>query len=370
MLSSTLGRFASLLFLSHCLAQIDVHQSFFTPGYDSQLPDGTYIATGLSGIKLFAEHLDENPSANISRLLISDSTLHDRETRYGALTFSKHLQGINDWWDDRPPPTLTDEEEDEQELVRHSNMKVELKLKRAVRDMEAPLRRILDRVAPSLETLVFLTYITNPVQLDADEAMDPRIAPLVGRNYSSLRHLTFLNDDDIESPGRLLRPPTQFPALTHLHTAYYSDSAAPLSVIPERFPSLTHLLLVGATRIYSTWVDRKLGRVVGIPDNLTVIVQPGFDPMLGGGSFCGTPGVEYDDMLDLLLAEPRVHVKYPREKDYTQRRGLFPLDRSISEFLGRERGEEGQWAVEDMPHRDDWWWNRRPQSSKRDETEL
>jgi hypothetical protein len=259
-------------------------QSFFTPE-DSKLPDGTYIATGLAGVTLLAEYLDTHPETSVLHLLISDSTVQDTETGHGYLSYTNIEDLAHEDYhyiiDDRKPrsPPLTDEQEDEQEDIRHTNVKTTLRLKRAVRDIEAPLTRVFERVAPVLEGLMFLTYISDPVAFDrrratvTGEPVDPRIAALAGLTYPSLTQLIFLNQH-IDCAAQVLKDPGRFPALTHLHV--YEDSTR-LAVFVEHFPHLTHLLLTGATSVYSlppdfnpaypppTWMDRFKETVLRIP---------------------------------------------------------------------------------------------------------
>ncbi|KAF7345747.1 hypothetical protein MVEN_01594900 [Mycena venus] len=217
---------ASPCLLPTCIDEMNSTQSFSTPE-DSQLPEGTFIATGVGGVVQLAEYIDEHPDTTIKHLLISDSTVHDTETRHGYLSFDLwNDPEDNHWGQSRTQRQLTDEEEDQQEDIRHSNAKTHIRLKRAVRDIEAPLTRVLNRIAPGLQSLAFFTYISSPSPLWAEQ-VDPRIAALTGRTYPSLTRLSFLNKD-VRGPIRALdNDRGQFPALTHLHVVYGYDDAAP-----------------------------------------------------------------------------------------------------------------------------------------------
>lgn len=74
-----------------------------------------------------------------------------------------------------------------------------------------------------------------------------------------------------------------------------------------------------------------------IPGNLTVIIHPGFK---FSGAFCGTPGIKYDEMIQLFAEAPRVHVGLPDELNY---RRVVSLRQAITEFAGLARREE--WTI-------------------------
>lgn len=95
--------------------------------------------------------------------------------------------------------------------------------------------------------------------------------------------------------------------------------------------------------------------VLSIPGNLTVIVQPGFYPLLEGG-MCGNPGIEYGEMIEVLARASRVHVRLPEKEDYHPGRGLVLLRRAIEEFEDRTREGEGDWALPGpLPDPNEWW---------------
>ncbi|KAJ6595024.1 hypothetical protein DFH09DRAFT_158079 [Mycena vulgaris] len=378
-------------------------QTLLTPEHD-RLPEGTYIATGTPGVAQLAEYLIIHPETRITRLLMSDSTVQDMDTDYGYTSSASSSDFEVDNWGSRTRPPLTDEEEDKEEEIRHSNAKVHLKLKRAVRDIEAPLKRVLDKAAPSLEALTYLAYISGSESYDRydgaiGERVDPRVTALLGRDYPSLTHFRFRNEHMDTAPSALQHP-AHFPAITHLHLAnFYPHFATPtLASLLDDFPRLTHLLMTGVGSMdslpselnppypvqgWTGFFKENIMRIpyklppLAIPGNLTVIIQPGLSPMLGDVGFCGTPGVLYDEMVGRLAdeANPNVHLKIPIEEDFRSGQRSAPLRRAIAEFTDRAHGGEGEWAIPEriVPDRNEWWWNRRfndaiPES--REESEL
>ncbi|KAJ7468968.1 hypothetical protein B0H11DRAFT_2045082 [Mycena galericulata] len=375
---------------------MDLTRTFFTPEDDAlPAPQGTFIATGVLAVTQLAEYLDTYPETRIMRVLVSDSTVEDTETGHGYVRFtedsgedgSDFLFDVDGYqWGRKNPKPLTDEEEDRIEDIRHSNAKTDLRLKRAVRDLEAPLKRILDKAAPSLEAFSYLNYIYRPWKFPiTNGAEDPRIAALLGHDYPKLREFTFRNQD-MEGVSRLLiDSSSQFHSVTHLHVPNLWPT---LTSILKLFPQLTHLLLTGVESFYGLpsefhpvyptpgWTFENLKRsILGtpydppkpLPGNVTVIIQPDFNPMFAGG-FCGTPGVAYNEMFDRLGDDPRAHVKFPIEEDYRSGLGLVPLRRAIKEFEDRARGAQGEWAIpESVPDRDQWWWNKRSNDTKADD---
>ncbi|KAJ7463639.1 hypothetical protein FB451DRAFT_1265094 [Mycena latifolia] len=374
---------------------MDLNRTLLTPEND-RLPEGTYIATGMSGVAQLDDYIADHPDTTITRLLISDSTVPDVDTGHGYI--SSDVSDFDfDYRGSKKRPTLTDEEEDRLEDIRHNNAKVSLKLKRAMRDLEAPLKRVLDKAAPSLVAFTFLTHISNPGSYSYDsysgaigEYADPRIKALLGRDYPSLTHFTFWNQHIDDASDVLKHRPSHFPALTHLHIAHLYYTSPSLASLLDDFPTLTHLLITGVGSMYSLpselnppypvqgWTDYFKENLLGIrgpkfpplaiPDNLTVIIQPGFSPMLGDVGSCGTPAVMYDEMIARLADAPDVHLKFPSEDEFRSGRGSFPLRRVIVEFEDQARGGEGEWAVPGrVPDRKDWWWNPKPDKKKGNE---
>ncbi|KAJ6582378.1 hypothetical protein B0H19DRAFT_1061794 [Mycena capillaripes] len=349
------------------------HSPLLTP--ENNLQVGTYICTGVEGATLLVKYLDSHPEVTIAHLFLSDSPLEESEAGHQDLS-SPNERGEDYYhWSQhhkvRRHP-LTDEEEDELEDIRHQKAKTHLRLKRAVRDIAAPLNRILDRAAPVLETLAFLTYIVLPEAIKVSSESDSSITVLTGRSYPCLKQLTYLNQR-IHSVEVLLKDATRFPVLTHLHV---SGNTSPLAVLVQRFPRLKHVLLAGNISLNTlpaefnpvvpapSWIKRLFNFCTShqepplkIPANLIVLVQPGFDPMLTQeGISEGDAGMQYDQIYTRLRHE-RVQLKFPREEDYRTGNGVFPLRRAISDFLICARGGEGQWVDPGpLAPREDWWW--------------
>ncbi|KAJ7447818.1 hypothetical protein FB451DRAFT_1375519 [Mycena latifolia] len=384
------------LFADNFAAAMDLNQTLLTPE-NNRLPEGTYIATGLSGVAHLDDYITDHPDTTITRLLISDSTVPDVNTGHGYV--SSDVSDFDfDYRGSKKRPTLTDEEEDRLEDIRHNNAKVSLKLKRAMRDLEAPLKRVLDKAAPSLVAFTFLTYISNPGSHSYDgypgavgEHSDPRIKALLGRGYPSLTHFTFWNQHIDDASDVLKHHPSRFPGLTHLQIDHLYHTLPSLASLLDDFPTLTHLLITGVGSMYSLpselnppypvqgWTEYFKENLMGIrgpkfppltiPGNLTVFIQPRFSPMLEDIGFCGTPGVEYDEMIARLADAPDVHLKFPSEEEFRSGGSSFPLQRAIAEFEDQARGGEGEWAVPGrVPDRKDWWW--KPQPDKKEESEL
>ncbi|KAJ7907254.1 hypothetical protein B0H13DRAFT_1879764 [Mycena leptocephala] len=194
--------------------------------------------------------------STITHLLVSDSTVQDVDTAHGYLSASFMWEESN--WG-LVEKKLTAEEEVRLEEVRRNNAETELRLRQAVCDTEAPLRLVLDKAAPTLETLSFLTHtseFSSAIICNGATGKDPRIAALLGSDYPSLHHLTLrlteLSDDWEDESARPLRYAPHFPVLTHFHTVIlgYLGSPSPISSYLHDFPSLTHLLITGLTSWY------------------------------------------------------------------------------------------------------------------------
>ncbi|KAJ7239088.1 hypothetical protein C8J57DRAFT_111538 [Mycena rebaudengoi] len=409
-------------FLAHArlASTVDLNRTLFTPE-TSDLPAGTYIATGIAGVTQLAEYLDTYPDTRITRLLISDSTTQDVDAKHGHI--------------------FTDGSKDEIDWDKATYEKVWA----AVRDFEEPLNRVLAKVAPTLEALSYLAYIYFSAGLYGPiypEWTDPRLEPLVQHNYLSLTQFNFpshhldgayrvlteayhppctISDfpthhlDDLDDLCDVAHEASRFPSLTHLRTAGIFESstlASTLAYVVDKFPRLTHLLItdVGAmcelpSDLYPIYPDQEEGEDVSrgshqrrmdgfkerlwsvqfeplrplIPGNLTVIVEPTFISLLDEGRDfeCGNHGIQYDyyDFIFKSLRDDGVHVKLPIEEDYDTEQGRFSFRRAITEFWDRARGGEGEWTLpERIPVREEWCrWRRQcsnPRGHQKDESEL
>ncbi|KAJ7481959.1 hypothetical protein FB451DRAFT_1171085 [Mycena latifolia] len=212
---------------------LDLNQSFLTPEND-RLPRGTYIATGWPGVAQLADYLAHYPDTKITRLLISDSTVQDMDTEYGydnSIIWDEH-------WEPDKWPQLTGKE-DKREDIWHNNATVDLRFKRSMRNLEAPLKRVLDQAAPSLEALTYLAYIY------AHGIADHYATALLGRDYPPLTHLTFQKAHMSPGDSPILEHPSHFPAITHLHhdVANHDYDSPTLTLLLHCFPNLTHVLI-------------------------------------------------------------------------------------------------------------------------------
>lgn len=82
--------------------------------------------------------------------------------------------------------------------------------------------------------------------------------------------------------------------------------------------------------------------------------------MIDGG-WCGTPGVEYDELFRTLAnrSNEQIHLKFPIEQDYhryREPRGIVPLRQAIADFEDVVRGGEGNWAIPESVGEEGWWY--------------
>ncbi|KAJ7349886.1 hypothetical protein DFH08DRAFT_863286 [Mycena albidolilacea] len=370
---------AGLLAHAGLASTIDLNSTLFT-AEASDLPAGTYIATGIAGVTQLAEYLDTYPDTRITRLLISDSSIQDVDAKHDHL--------------------FTDESKDEIDWDEATHQKVWA----AVHDFEEPLNRVLAKAAPTLEALSYLAYIYYSAGLHGvtyPEWTDPRLKPLVQHNYPSLTQFDFpihhldgayrvlteayyppcekadLTTHHLDNPCYVAHKASRFPSLTHLRTAGIFQSstlASTLAYVIDKFPRLTHLLVtdVGAMCELPSELYPTLRRL--IPDNLTVIAEPALSSRLDEGRDfeCGTLSIQYEDFILKSLRDDGVHVKLPIEDDYDTERGRFSLRRAITEFVDRARGGEGEWTLpERVPVREEWCrWRRQCSGYQRDESGL
>lgn len=253
----------SLVVASPWLDSISPNNTLFAwDDTGSDLPIGTYIATGVSGITKLAEYLADRTDVEIRHLLISDSTIEDVATRHGFRTMS--LFEYDDWGD-VVEKKLTPEEEEAVQNARRHNAQMELRLRQAVCDSAQPLQRVLDKAVPSLQTFSFLAYIADfPSDIICDESPnteDPRLAALRGRVYPSLQHLTVRFAEPPEWSEELgpLNYGTHFPAVTHYHTVIPDQRGAhSLAAYLAHFHHLTHLRITGLTGYYQLPAEFKM----------------------------------------------------------------------------------------------------------------
>jgi hypothetical protein len=225
---------------------LDLSNTFLTPESDG-LPEGTYIAMGLSGIAQLDEYLDRHPEAAVTRLFVSDSTVAE----VGYITPTSKLEDDSQGFEKNG--AVPDEPAERGESMQHRDAKVEPG-SGAVQDIEAPLQRIFEKVAPSLEALSYLTHMPThsydqPDGYDLRADNDPRIRVLLARDYPSLARLTFRNRL-IDGATPVYDHQYQFPSITHLHLDNRMYNSPTLRFLHRSFPRLTHLFLPDVTGEY------------------------------------------------------------------------------------------------------------------------
>ncbi|KAJ7282301.1 hypothetical protein C8J57DRAFT_44283 [Mycena rebaudengoi] len=346
----------------------------FRSSANSNLHEGVYIAAGLPAIAALAAHLASHPGTQVTRLLLSDSTVYDLDTNYGI------LGSPDDYLLGELVP-LADEEEDREEDIRHHNAKVNIRQKRTRRDILEPISHILARAAPSLEALVYLEFIC-PLHSECGVGNHNQVVSVLDRDFPSLRYFTLRKPSSWGTQNSLGWLSTRAPQLTHLHVRGGFTS---LAEIRSTFPRLTHLRLTAPNSIRMLlheirppqppqgWVEWVVTRVVGtsprapavVPGNMTVLVQPSLDQMYTTG-WCGTGRAELAYALRQLDTEPAVYMLLPNEEDHHKYSGgnrEFPVGRAMAEFEDGARGGEGEWRVPPVrTGTEDYWWDRKDEA--------
>ncbi|KAJ7808748.1 hypothetical protein B0H14DRAFT_2868972 [Mycena olivaceomarginata] len=331
---------AGLLAHAGLASTMDLNRTLFTPEA-SDLPAGTYIATGIAGVTQLAEYLDTYPDTRITRLLISDSSIQDVDAKHDHL--------------------FTDGSKDEIDWDEATHQKVWA----AVHDFEEPLNRVLSKAAPTLEALSYLAYIYYNAGLHGaiyPEWTDPRLEPLVQHNYPSLTQFDFPSHH-LDGAYRVLTeayyPPCEMADLRPTTSTTPFTLASTLAYVIDEFPRLTHLLVtdVGAMCELPSELYPTLRRL--IPDNLTVIAEPALSSRLDEGRDfeCANLSIQYEDFIVKSLRDDGVHIS---------------LRRAIAEFVDRARGGEGEWTLpKRIPVREEWCrWRRQCSGYQRDESRL
>ncbi|KAJ7470207.1 hypothetical protein B0H11DRAFT_2283448 [Mycena galericulata] len=374
---------------------LDLNNTFFSPESDD-LPEGTFIATGRSGVVQLAEYLTGHPEIVVARLVISDSTAAEVDAGYVCMDTSPELEDA--YCEEKIIVPVADEEEERRENIQHHDARVKLG-RGAVRDIEGPLKQVFHRVAPSLEALSYLTHMPThsydkPDGYDLRADHDSRIRAFLGRDYPSLKHLTFRNRL-IDGATPVYDHYSRFPSITHLHLDNRMYNSPTLYFLLRSFPRLTHLFLPDVTgeyelpsdmtpihpsptlwRSFKEYVLRIPRKPSPLPISATlaVFVRPGFHPFLGlsGDIECGNPSIAYNDLIQTLAEKPNVNLVFPVEEEFASGTRVIPLRRAIAEFIDEARGGDGQWAIPGpIPHWNEWWWNiQAPTEDKKDDTEL
>ncbi|KAJ7044970.1 hypothetical protein C8F04DRAFT_1067215 [Mycena alexandri] len=330
-------------------AAICANQTLFTPA-TTKLPEGTYIALGLKGARELADYLDVHPDVKITNLLISDSTVGDLAIDFGYQ--DTYIDFFND---------LHTRLDRETQLEYNAiNRNVSRDLQQTILDLDALSSRIMNKVAPSLETFAYLNYITTWGEYWRLEIPDDnRTRNVLDRDFPRLTHLTLRDRrwrfQTLEGRSTFFPP---LPALTHLHILTGNHVPA-LSVIRQAVPNATHVLFTAnypaefsaKPMFLVRWTQSLMRILVGSVKSPTIIVQPDHNPMLRRGQECGNPGVEYHYELRRLAHNRELHLRLPPEEDFDQYGityegyTVFPLIRAIAEFEDRLGGGEGEWGI-------------------------
>jgi hypothetical protein len=251
----------------------------FRSSANSDLPDGVYIATGLPAVAALAAHLASYPGTQITRLLLSDSTVHDLDTDHGILASPTRPAEYDEFDDyllygshERNVTPLTDEAEDQAEDIRHHNAKVRIQQKRTRRDILEPISHILEHVAPSLEALAYLEFIW-PQHPERHVDNHNQAILVLERDFPSLRYFTLSKPFIWERRYSLGWLSARAPKLTHLHVR---GGVKSLAEIRSTFPDLTHLRLTALNSIRALldeirppsppqgWIEWVVNSVVGM----------------------------------------------------------------------------------------------------------
>jgi hypothetical protein len=209
-----------------CHAIACTNQTLFTPS-NSDLPEGTYIAASLTGVLQLAEHLESYPNVTVTDLLLSDSTIEDLATDFGY---------GDDFFDLYHAQKLVD--------YAPLNSNISQSLRQTILELDVALGRIMDRVAPSLESFSYVNYIRIWGEHGRVDVPDSRTRTVLDREFPRLTHLT-LRDQQWRFQN-LAGEQTFFralPSLSHLHIL--SNKFPPLSTIRQSVPNATHIRLSG-----------------------------------------------------------------------------------------------------------------------------
>ncbi|KAL0575760.1 hypothetical protein V5O48_006203 [Marasmius crinis-equi] len=278
--------------------------SFLYAGNTSYLPEGAFIAAGLSKISELADFLElaSNDSAiHVRHVLLADVSVEELENCLGLLKLpdprspegnstagsldametedhwldlAEDLMGLVNSLPNRHDIDITDEEED----ILSENRKTSRRIGRAVRDLPSVIDRIFARIAPTVETMSLLLYISRESTYGHPDLAwvesffwtSSDVGEWVQKNdFPRLRALTLRNaynfGGDMEFDGYTVErlrqegnytafiprrvPFPSFQNLTHLHIAR-SDSqfweyAPSFDSLRESTPSLIHARFTG-----------------------------------------------------------------------------------------------------------------------------
>ncbi|KAL0575761.1 hypothetical protein V5O48_006204 [Marasmius crinis-equi] len=272
--------------------------SFLYAG-NSDLPEGTFIAAGLPKISDLADFL-ELSAVEVHHVLLADVNLKELEDGLGLLKLPDResiqknstagfLGTIEDRLDlaedlmvfgysrrNRRDIDITDQEED----ILSENKKTRRRIGRAIRDLPGAIDRIFTRIAPTIETMSLLLYISRSSTFESDvygrheqawvesffwtksdvgewaqKHEFPRLKALTLRNAYDFRHgsdlesADYMDDRILQEDGHTASFPRRapFPSfqnLTHLHIVH-SDPHGEAPPVLDSLPSLTHARFTG-----------------------------------------------------------------------------------------------------------------------------
>ncbi|TFK66181.1 hypothetical protein BDN72DRAFT_158765 [Pluteus cervinus] len=324
----------------HCDPPRQDDELVILPGQDGG--GGTFVALGVDNVMKLREYMTRCPSARPSHLMLSDATIADmaRNSTFPDVRWSHLDLDLGD--DARTSAEAQKNSTDQSQFAEAVN-------------------GILRDSSTMLQSLVYLAYIPS----------DQQRTDLLNHTYPHLSALT-TRPGSIEPIQRLS---TSTPNLTHLHIVARRDVPR-LSELLENIPHVSRLRFTGATDRYHglpmgpiyqlewshvTWKSLPpLNKMV--PSGVTVIIQPGFNPMLGDDAgWCGTPGIEYDAIFEWAAEDKTALVGMPIKEDYEQYNHVFatyPLNRAKEDFLEWIGGMDGAWRTPKEFTHQDWWWRQ------------
>ncbi|KAF9017640.1 hypothetical protein BDZ89DRAFT_1165643 [Hymenopellis radicata] len=210
-------------------------------------------------LRLVYMHPKQEPEFNHHAFFFSDATT-DEELLSPLVSAVDHRGGehftYNVYGDLVEVSTTLEEEEVErdharrleQEHIRHHNALANIRLTYNWKQQKELLKLILPRVAPSLETLVYLPYLQSK-NYGRDDAMI-NIFLEYATSFVSLKRLTLR----MSTSQCAVLP--EFPTLTHLHLINPAPSIRTISALSSALPSLAYLRLTSFNEL------RRLGSFI------------------------------------------------------------------------------------------------------------
>jgi len=267
------------------------------------LPEGTFMATGLEAIEHLDEFLQQHPDILVKRLFLSDSSYEDVETNFG------HVEVVNPPQVNLPPVydaasirqrrnNLFLDTPEEVYWTRYQNERRERERNRDIRDLQPVLDTLLTRAGPDVESLAVAFYYDSwRVQVDyigdiLSRLKDmPKLKELTVRRSSRSWHGDAEDDYDLDdldwddqlptvNPGKPPFFPSTSTTLERLHLVHsfggYTNSVPSLAMFHQTFPSLKSLRLTGANDF--SGVPEEMRRrspepPMGVVDSLKLVMH-------------------------------------------------------------------------------------------------